>query len=149
MDFSERLARFGSASFTELRPAQTSGLAKLGDELETHTDIGVELPTGAGKTLVALLAADWALDQGLSVAYLAGTTQLADQVVEQASVLGIDAFRFSSKNYPSAQKRDYDDAQQIGVMSYWTYFNGNPQIAPADFLILDDAHLAEQALSGR
>ena len=31
-------------------------------------------------------------------------------------------------------------------MNYWVYFNQNPAIDPADFLVMDDAHLAEHCL---
>lgn len=112
-------------------------------------DIGIELPTGAGKTLIALLIADQALDEGRSVAILTGTKQLADQVVAQASLLpGLDIAQFSGKNYPAAELLAYNDATAVGVMNYWTYFNSNPRVSPADVLIFDDAHLAEQALAG-
>ena len=33
-------------------------------------------------------------------------------------------------------------------MNYWVYFNSNPRVEPADLVIFDDAHLAEQSLSG-
>lgn len=40
-------------------------------------DLAIEMPTGEGKTLLALLIADWAMDQGRSVAYLTGTPPVA------------------------------------------------------------------------
>ena len=33
-------------------------------------------------------------------------------------------------------------------MNYWVYFNSRPVPQPADLVIFDDAHLAEQPLSG-
>jgi hypothetical protein len=33
-------------------------------------------------------------------------------------------------------------------MNYWVYFNGRPVPQPADLVIFDDAHLAEQPFSG-
>ena len=33
-------------------------------------------------------------------------------------------------------------------MNYWTYFNSNPKVEPADLVVFDDAHLAEQPLTG-
>jgi hypothetical protein len=112
-------------------------------------DVGIELPTGEGKTLIGLLIADWALDEGLSVAYLTGTRQLADQVMDQAGSLPeLVAHRFAGGHYPGAALDDYHQAQAVGVMNYWVYFNSNPRVEPADLVIFDDAHLAEQPLAG-
>jgi hypothetical protein len=33
-------------------------------------------------------------------------------------------------------------------MNYWVYFNSSPRVEPADLIIFDDAHLAEQPLAG-
>lgn len=33
-------------------------------------------------------------------------------------------------------------------MNYWVYFNSSPKVDPADLVIFDDAHLAEQPLTG-
>ena len=33
-------------------------------------------------------------------------------------------------------------------MNYWVYFNTSPRVDPADLVIFDDAHLAEQPLAG-
>lgn len=94
-----------------------------------------------------MLIADYALEQARCVAYLTGNNQLTDQVLAQAADLtGVDAVRFSGRNYPAANLAVYQDAQVVGVMNYWTYFNTNPKVQPADVLILDDAHLAEQPL---
>ena len=35
----------------------------------------------------------------------------------------------------------------MGIMNYWVYFNSKPVPKPADVVIFDDAHLAEQPLS--
>ncbi len=84
-DFAQRLAAFGSSTFETLRPGQDLVLAKYArDHLDTP-DLAIDMPTGEGKTLLALLIADWALDQGQSVAYLTGTRQLAERVEEEAA----------------------------------------------------------------
>jgi hypothetical protein len=147
-DFAAQLSTFGSATFTELRPAQLEVLKEYGERRETHPDLGIELPTGAGKTLVALLIADYALERGQRVAYLTGTRQLGNQVMTQLEKLpGLDARQFVGKIYPAADLFAYNQAQAIGVMNYWVYFNSSPKVEPADLIIFDDAHLAEQALS--
>jgi Rad3-related DNA helicase len=83
MDFGQRLAEFGSRRYQQLRPSQVRVLAGYVDHIDDQ-DVAIELPTGFGKTLVALLIADLAMERGDTVAYLTGTNQLADQVLAQA-----------------------------------------------------------------
>ena len=149
-DFTSRLQTLAPGVFTEgLRPAQMHVLEQFSAEFNQLSDIGIELPTGEGKTLIGLLIADWALDEGKSVAYLTGTRQLADQVMGQAgAITGLAACRFSGGNYRGADLDDYHQAQAVGVMNYWVYFNSSPRVEPADIVIFDDAHLAEQPLAG-
>ena len=149
-NFDERLRALASGQFEHLRPAQKHILDRFTHiEHSSQPDIGIELPTGEGKTLIALLIADWALDEGMSVAYLTGTKQLAKQVQGEAATLQkLDVHRFESGNYPGAKVDDYHQAQAVGVMNYWVYFNSQPKIEPADLVIFDDAHLAEQPLAG-
>lgn len=145
--FDERLTSFASATFKKLRPGQRQVLSAYATEYLGTPDLAIEMPTGEGKTLVALLIADWALDQGRSVAYLTGTRQLAERAQEEAEKLGLAVVRFASKDYGGAKLDDYHQAQAVGVMNYWVYFNSKPVPKPADLVIFDDAHLAEQPLS--
>ncbi len=148
LDFDARLAGFGSARYRDLRPSQQLALRGYAAHRSAR-DVAAELPTGYGKTLVALLVADLALEEGSTVAYLTGNNQLTDQVVEQAGALpGLDVVKFSGNNYPPAGLAAYHDARAVGVMNYWTYFNASPRVEPADVVIFDDAHLAEQPLAG-
>ena len=147
LDFSARLKQFESRTYTELRPAQAHVLAEFAADHVPSADVAIELPTGVGKTLIALLIADWALDEGQSVAYLTGTKQLADQVKSESDRLGLPMHQFSSRNYPPADLDDYHQAQAVGLMNYWVYFNSRPRVQPADLLIFDDAHLAEQPIT--
>lgn len=147
-DFDERLAAFQSATFKRLRPGQRLVLAAYSARHLLTPDLAIEMPTGEGKTLLALLIADYALDQGRSVAYLTGTRQLAERVQDEATELGLEAVRFAARDYGGAKLDDYHQAQAVGVMNYWVYFNSRPIPQPADLVIFDDAHLAEQPLSG-
>lgn len=147
-DFDKRLSLFESSRFTDLRPSQRAVLQAYAHAHLTTRDLAIEMPTGEGKTLVALLVTDYMLDQGHSVAYLTGTRQLAEQVHREATELGLDVVRFESGDYGGAQLDDYHQAQALGVMNYWVYFNSKPVPQPADLVIYDDAHLAEQPLSG-
>jgi hypothetical protein len=147
VDFAQRLSALKSDQYRSLRPWQADALASYATQLDA-SDLAIELPTGYGKTLVALLIGDLALDRGMSVAYLTGTKQLAEQVLDQAkSLKGLKIVRFSGKNYPPANLAAYNAAKAIGIMNYWTYFNTSPKVEPADLVIFDDAHLAEQPLA--
>jgi hypothetical protein len=147
-NFGERLAGFQSATFKELRPGQRLVLEAYSARHLQTPDLAIEMPTGEGKTLLALLIADYALDRGRSVAYLTGTRQLAERVQNEATELGLEVVRFAAKDYGGAKLDDYHQAQAVGVMNYWVYFNSKPIPQPADLVIFDDAHLAEQPLSG-
>ena len=133
--------------FAELREGQKLVLGSYAKNHLNTPDLAIEMPTGEGKTLVALLIADLALDRGWSVAYLTGTKQLAERVEQEAKALGVESARFSSGNYGGARLQDYHHAQSIGIMNYWVYFNHNPRPQPADLVIFDDAHLAEQPVT--
>ena len=56
-DYSAFLTSFQSTKFKALRPAQKHLLEKYG-AFENTEDLAIELPTGAGKTLIALLIAE-------------------------------------------------------------------------------------------
>ena len=146
-NFAERLSAFASTHFTELRPGQKLVLDAYAADHLTTADLAIEMPTGDGKTLLALLIADWALDQGRSVAYLTGTRQLAEHVEAEGQRLGLEVVRFAGRDYGGAKLDDYHQARAVGVMNYWVYFNNRPVVQPADVVIFDDAHLAEQPLS--
>lgn len=150
IDFGERLEAIAPGRFPDgLRRSQVHVLSQFAEQHTAASDVGIELPTGEGKTLIGLLIADWALDEGMSVAYLTGTRQLADQVMNQAQLLPeLLAHRFAGGSYPGAALDDYHQAQAVGVMNYWVYFNSSPRVEPADLVIFDDAHLAEQPLAG-
>jgi Rad3-related DNA helicase len=148
-DFADALKRLAPNAFrTGLRPAQDRVLRTFAAEHTGTADLAIGLPTGEGKTLIGLLLADWALDQGMSVAYLTGTKQLAEQVQHQAAPLaGLPVHLFYAGHYPGAELLACNEARAVAVMNYWVYFNSNPKVAPADMVIFDDAHLAEQPLA--
>lgn len=149
-EFQDRLDAHHPVGFEAgLRPSQEFVLRSFIESHQETADLGIELPTGEGKTLIGLLLADWALDQGMSVAYLTGNKHLAQQVRDQSLLFhDLKAHIFEGRNYPGSALDDYHQAQAIGVMNYWVYFNSHPVVNPADFIVLDDAHMAEQSLSG-
>ncbi len=108
--FAGRLAAFASDDFRKLRPGQKLVLDEYAAEHLQTADLAIEMPTGDGKTLLALLIADWALDQGWSVAYLTGTRQLAEHVEAEAARLGLESVRFAARDYGGAKFDDYHQA---------------------------------------
>lgn len=148
IDFAAFLSQLGSAQFTRLRPAQASALSAYTRLQSSDADIAIELPTGAGKSLIALLIGEACRRSGNRVAILTGNKTLARQMEREATSLGVPAIRMEGpgRDIPPQAKRAYQRGQQIAVMNYWVYFNQNPVIDPADLLFIDDAHLAEHCL---
>ena len=114
-------------------------------------DLAIELPTGAGKTLVGLLIAEWRRrTYSERVAYLCPTRQLAKQVHKHAGTYGIRTSVLVGKQaaYPEAAFVEYASGQSIAVTTYAAIFNTNPRINDASLLILDDAHATESTIGG-
>lgn len=110
-------------------------------------DVALELPTGAGKTLPGLLIAEWRRRKlGNRVLYACPTHQLVKQTVEAASDVGIDTVMLigSNHDWATADKIAYEGANRIGITTYSAVFNVRPALEPAQTLLFDDAHAAEQ-----
>jgi hypothetical protein len=70
-DYAAYLSTFNSEKFKSLWPAQAHVLGRY-DQHVTQADLGVELPTGAGKTLITLLIAEAWRSTGAKVAVALG-----------------------------------------------------------------------------
>jgi hypothetical protein len=124
---------------------QSHVLGRYYNEFADARDVALELPTGAGKTLVGLLIADWRRRaRGETSAFICPTRQLALQAHEKAKGYGIPTVLLIGAN------RDWDPAEQTRGLSgdativsvYSHIFNTSPKIHP-DTLVLDDAHAGE------
>jgi Helicase C-terminal domain/DEAD/DEAH box helicase len=144
------------ALFRELRPRDPNVrdlLLRQGDALRAYhavdsssTDIAIELPTGAGKTLVGLLIAEWRrLAFGQRTAYLCPTVQLANQAAAKAHDYGLDVVNLtgSHRNWDQTELTKYRRHKAVAIASYSTVFNSDPKLETAQTLVLDDAHAAE------
>ncbi len=113
-------------------------------------DVAIELPTGAGKTLVGLLVAEFRRQADSErVAYLCPTRQLARQVGTQAAMYGIRAHVLigKQKDYPKKEISEFQSSKAIAITTYSAIFNSNPRINDAQALILDDAHSSENYIA--
>lgn len=138
--------RLSPAAFDDLWPWQDEVLALLAD---VTCDAAIELPTGAGKTVAALLVCEeFRARTGQPVAYLTGTKQLTQQVKTEAERLTVPAVAFHGpkRSWRDSSKTDYEFGLAVGIMNYWNYFNEAPGVGPAGLLVMDDVHLAEGPL---
>lgn len=120
-------------------------------ENNTEKDLAIQLPTGSGKTLVALLIAEWRRRKFKGrVVYLCPTRQLVHQTVDQAKTqYGVDAVAFTGPkdNYSKTDCTDYTTSSKVAVTTYSSLFNTNPFFRDPETIILDDAHVAENYIA--
>ncbi len=110
------------------------------------SDVALELPTGAGKTLVAGLIGEWwRREYSQPVAYLCPTRQLAQQTAGNLRQYGVatELLTGKAKLWDRAARARYDAGEAVAVSVYSHVFNSNPAIDRAGLLLLDDAHAAE------
>lgn len=115
------------------------------------SDVAIELPTGAGKTLVGGLIGDYRRRAFRErVAYLCPTRQLARQTADKLTEYGIPNVLLIGKvkKWNPADRARYTAANAIAVSVYSHVFNSNPALHEAQLLLLDDAHAAESAVAG-
>lgn len=149
LDFQDLIAPVTGTRFNTLRRAQQLVLEQYAETAYQLRNVAVELPTGAGKTLIALLVLDYWRRAGNRVAVLTGNKTLARQIESEARELGVPTVRFEGqgRNLPPKDLRSYSRGQAIALMNYWAYINQNPAMDAADYLVLDDAQLADGALN--
>ncbi len=115
------------------------------------SDVAIELPTGAGKTLVGGLIGEYRRRVAQErVAYLCPTRQLARQTAAKLTEYGIPNVLLIGKvnSWNMAERSRYSSADAIAVSVYSHVFNVNPALDDAQLLLLDDAHAAESYVAG-
>ncbi|MFG3517676.1 DEAD/DEAH box helicase family protein [Streptomyces bobili] len=120
-------------------------------DLPDAQDVAIELPTGAGKTLVGGLIAEFRrLTARDRVAYLCPTKQLAKQTAAAFDSYGIKNVLLTGRvpTWNGADRTLYDASDAVAVSTYSHVFNSNPALGNAHLLLLDDAHAAEGYVAG-
>ena len=141
------------ASHTELRPAQEQALRSL-TERRAERDLILKISTGAGKTAAGLLYLQSFMEEKESpVVYLCPTIQLVEQVLEEASKLGISALPYpADETYPPP---DGSAGKAIIVCTYAKLFNAKSTFDRSDValrpcaMVLDDAHAGVEEIRGK
>jgi len=109
-------------------------------------DVAIELPTGAGKTLVGGLIGEYLRRvDGQRVAYLCLTRQLARQTTAALEQYGIPTSLLIGQvvGWNAADRYRYTAGDAVAVSTYSHVFNSNPALNDAQLLLLDDAHSVE------
>lgn len=142
--------------FNDIRPRSISALyehqAKLlhnyTDDGIDQSDVAIQGATGSGKTLVGLLIAEWRRrERAERPLYLCPTRQLVHQITAFAKDqmgLPAEAFVGSKNNFTPSAKSSWRSGKTIGIATYSAIFNVNPFFKSPKFIIVDDAHAADQ-----
>jgi superfamily II DNA or RNA helicase len=127
-DYSAFLASFNSEKFKRLWPAQSHILSEYSANYSGRKDVAIELPTGAGKTLIALLIAEAWRQSSKKVAILSANKTLARQMLRESKLLRIPSVLMEGKGIDilSGDKRAYQRATSVAIMNYWVYINQSP-----------------------
>lgn len=141
------------ASHVELRPTQDQALKQL-TERRNERDLILKISTGSGKTAVGLLYLySHMLETEEPVVYLCPTVQLVDQVLEEATKLGIPAFAYpGNETFPSSEAIA---GNAIIVCTYAKLFNAKSTFDRSDVLlrpkaiVLDDAHAGVEEIRNK
>lgn len=115
-----------------------------------NLDVAIELPTGAGKTLIGGVIGEYQRQVNKKrVVYLCPTKQLARQCQARLESYGIPAVLLIGRvpEWNPADRTRYTYGEAIAVSVYSHVFNSNPALDDSEYLILDDAHAAEGYVS--
>lgn len=129
------------ATHNSLRPVQIEALDAL-DTLVNERDVVLKVSTGSGKTLVGLIYAEYMRRRypDEPTLYLCPTKQLADQVVDSATSIGVEAETFDSD---SSGARGLQ-GKAVSVCTYDKLFNARNIFASRGIqpstIVLDDVH---------
>lgn len=130
-----------SADLQEMWVPQGQALQEWHEQRET-ADVLFKLNTGAGKTLIGLLAAQSLVNETHGrVLYVCATNQLLEQTKAKAAEYGIDVATYCRGEWEGDA---YDRATGPGLTNYHAVFNGLSRFEREDLeaVVFDDAHTA-------
>jgi DNA repair protein RadD len=117
----------------ELRPYQEQSIQQLRTEVRNgYSKIGLMLPTGAGKTLIAATLIQNALEKGKRVGFICDRIDLIDQTSAAFDAMGIDHGVIQADHW----RTDY--AKKVQVCSIQTL--GRRRVPEFDLFIVDEFH---------
>ena len=126
-------------NFSFPRDIQTEVINRWFDK-RNNLDNVIKLNVGSGKTLVGILLLQSSLNEGKGPAlYVASDRQLSQQVIKEATTLGIDV-----TEHP--RDSDYTAGEKICVINVYKLFNGRSVFGVGaskiniGTLVIDDAH---------
>jgi hypothetical protein len=111
-----------------------------------ESDVAIVLNTGAGKTLVGLLAAQSLVNETSGhVVYACGSIQLVDQTAVKARGYGLEVTTYTQSKFSNSS---YQSGLAPCITTYHALFNGKSRFfrSPLTALVFDDAHAAEHLL---
>lgn len=109
-------------------------------------DVAIALNTGAGKTLVGLLAAQSLVNETLGhVLYACSSIQLVKQTARMATGYGLDVTTYVQKEFSNDL---YQQGLAPCITTYQALFNGKSRFFRQDIaaIVFDDAHTAGHLL---
>jgi len=124
-------------------------LKRYYDELQEKRRIGIKLPTGSGKSLIAILILESGRRAGKVVGILTANKGLAEDMKRRCDEIGVpSATIFGSEGDPTYRiertrnLRKYKLKKIIGIFNYHSFLYGTEyrqEIYPPDILVIDDA----------
>jgi tetratricopeptide (TPR) repeat protein len=112
----------------------------------TKSDVAIVLNTGAGKTLVGLLAAQSLVNETTGhVVYACSSIQLVEQTAAKAKGYGLDVTTYFHGNFSNDL---YQSGRATCITTYHALFNGKSRFFRDSLsaVVFDDAHTAEHLL---
>ena len=109
----------------DLWTVQSEVLSKYYGEMLEDSRVAFELPTGAGKSIIALLILEMWIKAGKRVAILVSSLELSKDMVRRCRDIGIPCAMITGRRDDEEERRirfrnikNYQRRQAIGIMNY-------------------------------
>lgn len=138
-------SKVNDATINDLWLAQGDALREWNSK-RTYDDIAIVLNTGAGKTLVGLLAAQSIVNEtNEHVLYVCSSIQLVEQTAAKAEGYGLKVTTYFRRDFSNTL---YHRCLAPCITTYQAVFNGKSRFLQDNpkAIVFDDAHTAEHLL---